>query len=178
MIKDKLEEAIAYLKIELAKIRAGRASIDLFENIEVDVYDSKLPMKQLATLSTPEPRVVIISPWDKNVLKDIENAVRSSMSDINPVIDGEVIRIVFPAPTEERRHELVRDMKKVIEEAKVKVRQIREDTMRELKEKEDKKEISEDELFKKREEAQELINEYNKKAEEMGGRKEEEIMKV
>lgn len=177
-IESKLEEAITYLKGELAKIRAGRASIDLFDDIEVAAYDTKLPLKQLATLSSPEARLVVVRPWDKGVLKDIETALRNAFSDLNPVVDGDTIRISFPSPTEERRQELVRYIGKIVEETRVKIRQTREEAIKDLKNQEDGGEISEDELFRKKEEAQNLIDEYNKKVEEIGRNKEEEVMTV
>ena len=178
MPKDDLEKIIERLAGDLARIRAGRASIGLVEDIEVDAYNSKMPLNQLATLSNPEPRLILVTPWDKSIIKDIENAIRSNMSDVNPVVESDVIRIPFPAPTEEKRKELVKEVGKIMEETKVKIRRVREDTLRELKEKEDKSEISEDELHRDKEETQKLISEYNTKVDEMGKRKEEEITAI
>lgn len=178
MLKEELEKIIEHLVGNLAKLRAGRASIDLVEGIVVEAYNSKMPLNQLATLSNPEPRLILIQPWDKSIMKNIESAIRNEMSDINPVVESDIIRISFPAPTEEKRRELVKEVGKIVEEAKVKIRRVREDTLSELKKEEDKSEISEDELHRSKEETQKLISEYNAKAEEIGKRKEEEIMTI
>lgn len=178
MLKNKLEEVINYLKSELSKIRAGRASINMFEDIEVRAYNSKMALKQLASLSSPDPQTIIVQPWDKNVIKDIESAIRSAFEDINPVVDGDVVRIYFPAPTEESRKGLVRNMWKVVEESKVKIRQIREEEVKELKNKQDGSEISEDEFFSEKEKIQETISDYNAKAEQIGKDKEGDIIKI
>lgn len=159
------------------RVRAGRASIDLVENIMVEAYNTKMPLNQLATLSTPEPRLLVIQPWDKSIIKNIESALRAEINDLNPVVDGGVIRIPFPAPTEERRRALVKEVGKIIEEAKIRIRRVREEELRELKTKEEKKEISEDQLFRQKEEVQKSVDEYNKRVEEIGQKKEEEIMK-
>ncbi len=176
MLKNDLEKSIAYLRGELAKIRAGRASIDLVENIAVDAYNSKMPLKELATLSTPEPRLIVIKPWDKSIIKNIESALRATLAGINPVVDSEIIRLSFSAPTEENRRDLVRKAKKLVEETKIQIRQIRESTLQELKQWEENKEISEDELFRKKEETQKAVDDYNKIIDDMGGKKESEIM--
>lgn len=178
MLKEKLDTIIQYLKSELAKFRTGRASIDSIENIEVEAYNSKMPLNQLATLSVPEARLIIIRPWDKTIIKNIESALRSSIVDINPVIDSESIRISYPAPTEERRRKLAKEVKKTVEEAMINMRHVREEAIRELKDREENKEISEDELFRRKEEVQKIMDEYNRNAEEMGRKKEEEIMTI
>jgi ribosome recycling factor len=178
MLKDDLAKTIEYQKGELAKLRAGRASIDLVENIMVEAYNTKMPLNQLATLSVPEPRLIVVKPWDKSVIKDIENALRKAMSSINPILEGEVIRIPFPAATEERRRELAKELHKIVEETKIKIRRVREAALEEIKTKEDKKEISEDELFRKGDEIQKAVDEYNKKAEDLGNKKEGEIMAI
>lgn len=177
-MQEELEKIIEYLRGEFSKIRAGRASIDLVENIMVEAYNSQMPINQLATISSPEPRLIIIKPWDKSVLKSIESALRAALSDINPVVEGDIIRISFPAPTEERRRELVKELGNIVETSKVKIRKAREEALSELREKETKKEISEDELFKKREEAQKVIDDYNNKVQELGEKKEKEIMSI
>jgi len=162
MPKEELEKIIERLRGELTKLRAGRASIDLVENIEVEVYDSKMPLNQLATLSSPEPRLILISPWDKNIIKNIESALRGAMNDVSPVVDSESIRLSFPAP----------------KEAKIKMRRVREDALQDLKSQEDRGEISEDELFRKRDEVQGIIDEYSGKIEEIGQKKEAEVMSI
>lgn len=178
MLKDNLEKSIAYLRGELAKIRAGRASIDMVENIAIDAYNSKMPLKQLATLSSPEPRLIIVQPWDKSIIKNIESALRAAISGVNPVADSEIIRLSFPAPTEENRRDLVKEVGRIIEETKIQIRKIREDAIQELRLREESKEISEDELFRKKDETQKTVDSYNKLADDMGKKKEEEIMAI
>ena len=178
MIQSELKKAIEYLKSELAKLRAGRASIELVENIEVAAYNSKMSLKQLATLSIPEPRLILIRPWDKSIIKSIESAIRSAMSDVNPIVESDFIRISFPAPTEEKRRELVREVGRIIEGGKIKIRKVREEALQELKSKEDNGEISEDAMYRQKDEIQKLVDEYNSKAEDLGQRKESEIMTI
>jgi len=170
------KEILTYLTSDLAKIRAGRASMDMVEKIPVDAYGALMPLNQVATLSLPQPRMIVITPWDKSIMKDIESALRSHMTDINPVIESDTIRITFPAPTEERRKELAREAHKRVEEAKIKIRRIREDIARGLKKQKDEGEISEDEEFRKKEELQKLVDDYNSQADETGKRKEEDII--
>jgi ribosome recycling factor len=174
--KKRLEEIVGYLKTELLRLRAGRASIEICENITVDAYNTKMPLNQLATLSVPEPRVIVIQPWDKSMLKNIESALRAALKDFNPIVDADTVRLVFPAPSEERRKELVRETGQRVEEAKVKIRHIREDILEALKIAKDDKDISEDEFFRQKEEAQRLVEEYNKRVEDMGERKKTEVL--
>ncbi|OGZ58262.1 MAG: ribosome recycling factor [Candidatus Spechtbacteria bacterium RIFCSPHIGHO2_02_FULL_43_15b] len=177
-IKQTLDEVISYLKTELAKLRAGRASIELVEGILVEVYNTKMPLNQLASLSSPEPRLVVIQPWDKGNIKNIENILRSELSGMNPIVDGDLIRLPFPAPTEERRKELIKQVGKLGEDAKIRIRRAREEFVGDLKEMEDNKEISEDELFRKKDEAQKLVGEYNNRVEEVVKKKELEVMGI
>lgn len=177
-MREKLEKTIEHFRGELAKIRAGKASVELLEDVEVNAYDAKMPLNQLASLSVPEPRIIIIQPWDKNIIKNIESALRTSLNDLNPVVDGNIIRISFPPPTEERRGELVKYVADLAEEARVAVRQIREEALKEAKAKEEDGEFSEDELHREKGEIQKFVDEYNKKIEEMRRKKEEEIIKV
>lgn len=172
------KEVITYLQAELAKVRAGRVSIDMFEKLSVDVYGTKMFLEQLATLSLPETRVIVIRPWDKGTIRDIETALRSYVSDINPVVDGDIIRMTFPAPSEERRAELVKEVRKIVEGAKIKIRQIRETILRQLKTKEEDEAISQDEAFLERDELQKIVDRYNKQADEIGARKAAEITRV
>jgi len=175
MLHDELEKINTYLKSELVKLRAGRASIDLVENIKVEAYDTQMPLNQLATLSVPEPRLVLIQPWDRGILKNIEKALRENLPDFNPVVDGGIIRIPFPAPTEERRKELVKESAKIVEGAKIKIRRVREDAMSEIEERENRGEISEDDLARKKDEVQTMIDKYNLFLEEAREKKDKEI---
>lgn len=177
-LSQNFEETISYFKSALSKLRAGRASIDLVENIEVEAYGTKMPLLQLATLSIPEPRLIIVQPWDKGLLKNIEGALREQLKDFNPVVETGIIRIPFPPPTEERRKELVKEVGRIAEEVRAKVRKLREDAIQECKAKEDEKEISEDEFFRKKDEVQKMVDEYNRKIEELRKKKEEEILLI
>jgi len=178
MLDDELNEIGIHLKSELIKLRAGRASIDLVHDIRVEAYDAKMPLNQLATLSAPEPRLVVIQPWDKSIVKNIEKALRENLPDLNPIVDGATIRIPFPAPTEERRKQLLKEVGRVVEEAKIKIRRAREDTISEIEANEKRGEISEDEMHRKKEEIQKNIDKYNRLAEETRKKKEEEIMTI
>lgn len=172
------EEIISGFKSALSKLRAGRASIDLVESVQVDAYGIKMPLQQLATFAIPEPRLVIVQPWDKGLLKNIEGALREQLKDFNPVVETGIIRIPFPPPTEERRRELVKEVGRITEEVRAKVRRVREKIIEELEGKKDNKEISEDEFFRKKEEVQKTVDECNEKIEEMRKKKEEEILLI
>lgn len=174
--KKECEEIVAYLATEFLRLRAGRASVEVCQDIAVEAYDTKMPLKQLATLSVPEPRLIVIQPWDRSMLKNIESALRASLKDFNPVVDGDTVRLVFPAPTQERRYELAKQVGQRVLEAKVKIRKIREDMLQEIRTAKEGKKISEDEFFRQKEEVQRLVDEYNKKVEDMGERKKDEIL--
>jgi ribosome recycling factor len=150
----------------------------MIENIAVDAYGSKMSLKELATLSTPEPRLIVVKPWDKSILKNIDSALSAAISDINPVVDGEIIRLSFPAPTEERRRDLVKEVGKLVEETKIQIRKVRESALQELKQQEENKKISEDELFREKEEIQKTVDDYNKLSDDLGKKKEGEIMAI
>ena len=177
-IKPHLEKTLDYLRSELTVLQVGRATPSLVENLEVECYGSKMPLKQLAAIHAPEPRQIIIQPWDKNVLKDIEEAIRRSKLGLSPSVDGETIRLNVPSLSEERRHELVKIVKEKMEECRISIRRHREDSWKEIQNLEKEGKIREDDKFRAKDELQELVDEYNKKIEEIGGKKEGEIMKV
>lgn len=177
-LKQKLEKITDRLKTEVAGLRTGRATPALVEDLEVDYYGAKTPLKALASISSPEPKSLVISPWDKNAIQPIEKAIQSSPLGINPITDREVIRLTIPSLTEERRKELAKLLGRHMEEARIQVRREREDALREIDRKEKAKEISEDEKFRQKNEAQKTVDEINKKIEEMGAAKEKEIMTV
>ena len=177
-LKQKLEKILERLKNEIAGLRTGRATPALVENLEVDYYGSKTPLKAIAAISSPEPRMLIIQPWDKNVIQSIEKTIQSSPLGINPVTDREVIRLSIPSLTEERRKELTKLLGKHLEDARIRVRREREEVLREIDRKEKAKEISENEKFRQKNEVQKIVDEINKKIEEMGAAKEKEIMTV
>ena len=172
------EKALEYFKEELNQLRTGRASAALVENLNVDYYGAKSPLKQVASISIPEPRTIVISPWDKGSLVNIEAAIRESQLNLNPMNDGQVVRINIPALNEERRKELVKVLNQKNEEAKITVRRIREEIWNEIQQLEKDGKIGEDEKFIGKDKLQEVIDEYNVKTEEIRKKKEGEIMTV
>lgn len=177
-LKQNLDKILERLKNEAASLRTGRATPALVEDIEVDCYGSKTPLKAIASISVPEPRQILISPWDKNAIQPIERAIKSSSLGLNPISDKDIIRLAMPALTEERRKELVKLLGRYLEEAKISVRREREEVLKEVEKQEKEKKISEDEKFRKKQEIQKIIDEMNKKIEDLGATKEKEIMSV
>lgn len=185
MIKDilkdaehRMEGAIKVLNDDLAGIRTGRATPALVERLEVEYYGTPTPLMQLASISVPEPRQLLIKPFDPSTLRAIERAILSSDLGLNPNNDGRSIRLILPPLTEERRRELVKLVHHRVEEARVAIRNVRRDVIKDLKEYEHEKMISEDERKRAEDEVDELTKKYISKAEEAGERKEQEIMEV
>jgi len=176
--KKDFEKTIEFLKQEINNIRTGRATPSLVENLMVDCYGTKTPLIQLASINVPDPKSIIIQPWDKNSLKDIEKAIQSSQLGLNPVNEGNVIRLPIPPLTEERRKELVKFVHQKIESGKIKIRQTREEIWKNLKNAEKEGKISEDDLFGQQKELQEIVDEYNEKIQEISEAKEKEIMTI
>lgn len=176
--KENLEKSIGHFREELGQLRTGRASSALVENLMVDYYGSKSPIKQIAGITIPEPRTIMISPWDKDSLISIEKAIRESQLNLNPINDGLAVRINIPALNEERRKELVKVLNQKAEDARVAVRKIREDIWDEIQELEKNGKIGEDDKFSGKDKLQKVVDEYNAKVEEIRKRKEGEIMTV
>ena len=176
--KTDLEKAIEHLQIELGKLRTGRATPSLVEDLKVDYYGTKTPLKQIAAINTPEPRTIMIQPWDRGALVSIESAIRESDLGFNPNNDGIVIRINIPMLTEERRKDLVKVLNQKAEESRIAVRMVREDALKEIQDMEKAGDISEDDKFKGKDKLQEIIDQYNKKIEEIRAKKEQDIMTV
>lgn len=176
--KTELDGAIEHFKFEMSKIRTGRANPAIVEDLMVDYYGTKTPLKQIANINVPEPRTLFIQPWSRDSLANIEAAIKISDLNLMPNNDGEVIRINIPALNEERRLELVKMLNKKAEEAKISVRNIREDIWREIQELEKSGEIAEDDKFRGKEKLQEVVNDYNKKVDDMREKKEQEILTV
>ncbi|WP_243289848.1 ribosome recycling factor [Bacillus sp. FJAT-47783] len=176
--KEKMEKAVSSLKRELASIRAGRASAALLDKVQVDYYGVPTPVNQLASISVPEARLLVIQPYDKSSLGDVEKAILKADLGLTPTSDGTVIRISIPALTEERRKELVKTVRKYSEDAKVAVRNIRRDANDELKKLEKDGEITEDELRSYQDDVQKLTDTYVSKVDETTKEKEKEIMEV
>lgn len=177
-LKEEIDKNQNHFKSEIATLSVGRATPFLVEDIIVDYYGTPTPVKQISTISIPDARNILIKPWEKNQLKEIEKAINLAQLGFNPINDGESIRITVPQPTEERRKDLVRHLRDLLEEAKISVRNSREDAMKEIKKMEKEGEISEDERFRGQDEIQKVINEENKKLEEASEKKEKEIMTI
>ncbi|SDW52295.1 ribosome recycling factor [Marininema mesophilum] len=175
---ERMEKSIQTLKRDLASLRAGRASPALLDKITVEYYGSEMPINQMANISTPEPRLLLIQPWDKSSLNEIERAIQKSDLGLTPSNDGTLIRIAIPALTEQRRAELVKVAKKTGEEAKVAIRNIRRDANDEVKKLEKDGDISEDEARRAQEEVQKLTDRFIKEADQAVEAKEKEIMEV
>ncbi|MGM9949765.1 MAG: ribosome recycling factor [Lysinibacillus sp.] len=176
--KERMTKSLAAFSRELASIRAGRASASLLDRISVDYYGAATPVNQLAGVSVPEPRLLVITPYDKSILGEIEKAIMKSDIGITPTNDGNVIRLAIPALTEERRKELVKVVKKEAEEAKVAVRNVRRDANDDLKKLEKNGEITEDDLRGYGEDIQKLTDEFIAKVDETAKEKEKEILAV
>ena len=176
--KQKLEKIIERLKHEVTSLRTGRASPALVEDLEVDYYGTKTPLKALASISNRDSRELLIQPWDKGAVQPIERAIQTSSLSLNPIAEREGIRLIIPSLTEERRRELVKLLGHYVEDARIHVRKEREDILREIDRGLKEKEISEDEKFRKKSEIQKMVDEINKKIEEIEEAKEKEIMTV
>ena len=174
----KMQKSLDALEREYTTIRAGRANASLLDRIEVEYYGVPTPLNQLASITVPEARVLLVSPFDKSSLKDIEHAINASDIGINPANDGSVIRLVIPALTEETRKELAKEVKKVGDNAKVAIRNIRRDAMDEAKKQEKIKEITEDELKSLEKDIQKVTDEAVKHIDSMTANKEKELLEV
>lgn len=175
---EKMEKSVEAFKNELSKVRTGRASISLLDGINVDAYGSSMPMNQVGTMTIPESRMIAIQPWDPQMLPAIEKAILKSDIGLTPVSDGKIIRLNIPQLTEERRKELVKQVKKIAEEFRVAVRNSRREAIDTLKKQKKDKEISEDDLFKLQDEAQSETDTYVKQIDEITASKEKEVMEV
>ena len=177
-IKEKMEKSISVFSEKLSEVRAGRANPAILNKVKIDYYGTPTPINQVAGVSVPEARLIVIQPWDASVLKEIEKAILASDIGINPNNDGKVIRLAFPELNEERRKELVKDIKKMAEEAKVAIRAIRRDGMDEAKEQQKNSEITEDELKLAENEIQKLTDKYIEEIDQVLDKKEKEIMSI
>lgn len=176
--EETMRKSISFLKEELATIRAGKANPKLVDKIQVSYYGTMTPLNQIANISVPEPRTILIQPWDASALKDIEKAIMISDLGINPTNDGKIIRLIIPVLTEERRKELLKVVKKEIENAKIAVRNIRRDAIEEIKRLEKQSEISKDELKRAEDEMQKLTDRYISVIDDIFKEKEKEILEV
>lgn len=176
--KAKMEKSIGVLQEEYIEVRAGRANPNVLNKVMVDYYGAPTPINQLAAVAVSEARVLTIQPWDPSVCRLIEKAIQTSDIGINPQSDGKMIRMIFPALTEDRRKEIAKDLSKMAEETKIAVRSIRRDAMEKLKSMKKNGEIAEDDLKVAEKRTQDLTDQYCKKAEDLFAKKKQEIMEI
>ena len=178
VMEDKMRKSVNALLSEYATIRAGRANASVLDRITVEYYGAPTPLAQMAAISSPDPRSLLITPWDRSTLKSIEKAIQISDLGINPQNDGTAIRLNFPPLTEERRRELVKQASKMAEDAKVAIRNIRRDAMDTLKAKKKAGELTEDELKSAEKKVQEITDRFCKEIDGLFADKEKEIMVI
>lgn len=176
--QDRMEKALDSLERDFKRLRTGRASVSLVDGIRVAYYGTPTPLNQLATLTIPDPRTIMIQPWDNSVIGEIERSILKSELGLTPMNDGKIIRINIPPLTTERRRELVKIVKKMAEETKVAVRNIRRDANEMIKDLKKDKEISEDDQFRAQEETQKVTDEFTKRIDALYTVKEREILEI
>lgn len=176
--ENKMEKSIVALESDYATLRAGRANPQILDKVMVDYYGTPTPIGQVGTIAVPEPRMLTVQPWDATILKDIEKAILAADLGLNPNNDGKMLRINFPAPTEERRKELVKTASKRAEEAKVTIRGIRRDAIEKFKTMKKDGEITEDDLKNSEKKIQDITDKFIKEVDEVFAKKEKEILEV
>ncbi len=174
--KNRMQKSIEHLQHELARIRTGRATPALLDVVKVEYYGQKVPLNQVATITAPEPRLLVVQPWEKRMIAEIEKAIMQSDLGLNPTNDGNVVRIPIPELSEERRQDLLKLVKKFCEETRIAIRNIRRDANEHVKKLEKAHEISEDESHLKLDEIQKLTNEFIEEVDELFKMKEKEIL--
>jgi ribosome recycling factor len=177
-LRRRMDQAVATFQASLAATRTGRASVHMLDQVKVDYYGTPTPLSQVAQLSAPEPQMILISPWDPTVVKEIEKAIQASDLGFNPISDGKVIRVPVPPMTEERRRDVVKHLNKVLEEHRTAVRNVRRDGNDALKKLAKEKKISEDEEKRSLEEVQKMTDEEIRRMEELAHKKEVEVMQI
>ncbi len=177
-LKRRMDSAVADFQANLAATRTGRASVHMLDQVKVDYYGTPTPISQLAQLSAPEAQLILVSPWDPNILKEVEKAIQAADLGFNPISDGKVIRIPVPPMTEERRREVCKHLNKILEEHRTAIRNVRRDGNEALKKLAKEKKISEDEEKRSLEEVQKMTDEEIRRMEELSRKKEAEVMQV
>jgi len=173
-----MAKALESFKRDLSKVRTGRASLSLLDDIKVDYYGTPTPLNQVGSMAVPEPRLITIQPWEKNLIGDIEKAILKADLGLNPSSDGQVIRLVFPPLTEERRKEMVKQVKRMGEDAKVGIRSVRREANDTLKKLEKDKDITEDEQKRGEKEIQDLTDDYVARVDKVIEEKEKDLMEI
>ncbi len=174
-VKPEFEKALDYLKKELDKIRTDRATPSLVEDIVVESFDQKMPLKQMAAISCPEKRQIVIDPWNDDYIKSIVSAIQKANSELNPMPQNGVVRVNLPPMTKEYRQKLVKKLSKIREEARVSIKRSREEAWKKIKNAEKEGEITEDDKFRGKDQLQELVNEYNEEIDRLIKQKKEKI---
>ncbi len=176
-VKPDFEDAVDYLQKELDKIRADRATPSLVEDIVVDAFDQKLPIKQMAAISCPEERQILIEPWNKDYIKSIVSAIQKANSELNPMPQGKLIRVNLPPMTQEYREKLIKKLSEIRENARVSIKRAREEAWKKINEAEKEGKITEDDKFRGKDELQDLVDEYNEKIDKFVENKKDKIKK-
>lgn len=176
--REQMQKAVDAVRREFSAVRSGKATPALLDTVRVEAYGSKMPLNQVASVHTPEPRLIVVQPWDKTVIPAIEKGIQAADLGLNPSNDGNVVRVPIPALTEERRKDLVRMLHKMAEEGRVGVRHARQEANKEIKRSEQAHEVSEDEARRKQDEVQKLTDEFVARIDELLKSKEEEVMEV
>lgn len=176
--KQKFEKVLEHLRGEFASLRSGRATPALVEHVRVEAYGTTTPLIELASISAPEPKLIVVSPWDTSITKEVERALQAANLGMTPTVDGTVIRLNLPPLNEERRRELVKVLKGKLEEARVAIRNAREEILRTLKDQKTKGTVNEDDFFSAQRELQKVVDDYNDRIKAMGDEKEKDIMTV
>ena len=177
-VEERMEKAVNVLRSDLLGIRTGRASPALVERLPVEAYGSIMPLNQAATIAAPEPRLLTVRPWDPGIIGDIEKAILKSDLGLTPNNDGKIIRLAIPSLTDERRRDLARIVSRRVEEARVAIRNLRRDGLKDLGDLQKAKEISEDQFYKAKDDLQGLTDDYIKRMDELGEQKQAEIMEI
>ncbi len=173
-----MNKALEAFKRDLAKVRTGRASLSLLDDVRVDYYGTPTPLNQVGTLAVPEPRLITVQPWEKNLIPEIEKAILKADLGLNPASDGQLIRLVFPPLTEERRKDMVKQVKRMGEDAKISIRNVRRDANDTLKKLEKDKEITEDDLKRGEKEVQDVTDDFVAKIDQVIAEKEKDLMEI
>jgi ribosome recycling factor len=177
-MSEQMDAALEAMRREFASVRTGKASPALLDTVRVDAYGAKTPLNQVASINTPEPRLIVVQPWDKSLMNEIERAIRGADLGLNPSNDGNVIRVPIPPLSEERRKDMVRLLHKLAEEGRISVRHARQEANKEIKRLEGEHEISEDEARRQLAEVQRLTDEHVARIDELMKAKETEILEV
>lgn len=176
--KTQMEKAVDAMRREFTAVRTGKATPALLDTVRVDAYGSKMPLSQVATVSAPEARMLVVQPWDKGLMKAIEKAIQESELGLNPANDGNIIRVPVPALNEERRRDMVKLLHKLAEEGRVAIRHARQEANKDIKKKQAAHEISEDDAHRQTDQVQKLTDEYIAKIDQLLKSKEHEVMEV